>query len=141
MQMRTWARVPVAIAVFAGVFSLMITTVLANAQVAATDQSKFALMPLPSSITRGEGALIVTPAGGGGSIFTYRYDQTHDTRLEAAVKRALLRLGRTCGGDVMRSAVDHPAPANASLTVSVTRPSEAVQTGNEDASYQLSITP
>jgi hexosaminidase len=119
----------------------MISAVTATAQVGPTGQSKLALMPLPSSITRGEGALIVTPAGGAASVFTYRYDQTHDARLEAAVKRALLRLGRTCGGDVMRSTVDHPAPANASLIINVAKPSEAVQSVNEDESYQLSVTP
>jgi hexosaminidase len=106
-----------------------------------TTTSELSLMPLPSSITRGEGALTVTPAGGGGSTFTYRYDQTHDARLEVAVKRALLQLGRTCGGDVLRSTVDHAAPANASLTINVAKPSEAVQTVNEDESYQLSVTP
>jgi hexosaminidase len=57
------------------------------------------------------------------------------------VKRALLQLGRTCGGDVLRSTVDHAAPANASLAINVARPSEPVQTVNEDESYQLSITP
>ena len=59
-------------------------------------------MPVPSSITRGEGTFIVTPAGGGPSTFTYNYGQTHDARLEAAVRRDLVRLGRTCGGEVLR---------------------------------------
>ena len=141
MQMKTWVRVPVAIALFVATFALMISAVTATAQVGPTGQSELALMPLPNSITRGEGALIVTPAGGEASTFTFRYDQTHDARLEAAVKRALVRLGRTCGGDVMRSTVDHPAPANASLTINVAKPGEAVQSVNEDESYQLSITP
>jgi hexosaminidase len=145
MQMKGKARVPVEIGLFAGAYALaliMITSaVTAVAQVAPTASSGLALMPLPSSMTRGEGALIVTPAGGAASTFTYRYDQTHDARLEAAVKRALLQLGRTCGGDVLRSAVDHPAPANPSLSISVAKPSEPVQTVDEDESYQLSITP
>jgi hexosaminidase len=146
MQMKVKARVPVEIALFAGAYALALiilitSTVTATAQMAAAASSGLAMMPLPSSMTRGEGALVVTPAGGAGSTFTYRYDQTHDARLEAAVKRALLQLGRTCGGDVMRSAVDHPAPANPSLTINVSKPSGPVQTVDEDESYQLSITP
>jgi hexosaminidase len=141
MEMKSRMRVPVAIALFAGSFASMISTVTATAQAGPMGQSKLALMPLPSSITRGEGALIVTPAGVAGSSFTYRYEQTHDARLEAAVKRALLQLGRTCGGDVIRSVVDHPAPENASLAISVARPGETVQSVNEEESYQLSVTP
>jgi hexosaminidase len=140
MQMKWKTRVPVEMALFAGTLALISSAMTATAQVAPTAPSRLALMPLPSSITRGEGALTVTPAGGGGSTFTYRYDETHDARLEAAVKRALLQLGRTCGGDVLRSAVDHPAPANPSLAISVAKPSEPVQTVNEDESYQLSVT-
>ena len=141
MQMKSRACVPVLIALFGGTIACVIPVATANAQVTATAESSLALMPLPSSITRGEGALTVTPAGGGASTFTYRYDQTHDARLEAAVKRALMRLARTCGGDVMRSTVDHPAPANASLTISVAKPGGTVQTVNEDESYQVSISP
>ncbi len=88
---------------------------LAFAQGPSSTQTSLALMPLPSSITRGEGAFTVTPAGGGPSTFTYNYEQTHDARLEAAVRRALIRLGRTCGGEVLRSTIDHPTPTNASL--------------------------
>lgn len=135
------ARVTVQIALFAGILGMIPSAVMATAQVAPAVQSKLALMPLPSSITQSEGALTVTPASGVGSIFTYRYDQTHDVRLEAAVKRTLLQLGRTCGGDVLRSTVDHPAPANPSLTISVAGTSGPVQTVNEDESYQLNITP
>ena len=136
-------KVPVRIeiALFAGVLALTTSALTATAQVVPIAQSSLALMPLPSSFTRGEGALTVTPAGGSGSTFTYRYDQTHDARLEAAVKRAVLQLDRTCGGDVRRSTVDHPDLATPSLTISVAKPSEPVQTINEDESYQLSVTP
>ncbi len=89
MQMKSKARVPVEIALFAGTLALIAPAVTAAAQVAPNSLSRLALMPLPSSITRGEGALTVTPAGGGDSTFIYRYDQTHDARLEAAVKRAV----------------------------------------------------
>ena len=84
MQMKSRASVPVLIALFGGTIAFVIPATTANAQVAATGESSLALMPLPSSITRGDGALTVTPAGGGASTFTYRYDQTHDeSRTEA----------------------------------------------------------
>ena len=141
MQMKRKVPVRIEIALFAGMLALTTSALTATAQVVPIAQSSLALMPLPSSFTRGEGALTVTPAGGSGSTFTYRYDQTHDARLEAAVKRAVLQLDRTCGGDVRRSTVDHPDSATPSLTISVAKPSEPVQTINEDESYQLSVTP
>ena len=141
MQMKRKVYVRIEIALFAGMLALTTSALTATAQVVPIAQSSLALMPLPSSFTRGEGALTVTPAGGSGSTFTYRYDQTHDARLEAAVKRAVLQLDRTCGGDVRRSTVDHPDSATPSLTISVAKPSEPVQTINEDESYQLSVTP
>jgi hypothetical protein len=98
MRMDSKSCVPVEIVLIAVTLLLIAPPPTATAQVVPTTTSKPALMPLPSSISRGEGALTVTPGGGGGSTFTYRYDQTHDARLEAAVKRALLQLGRTCGG-------------------------------------------
>src|SRR5258708_33337709 len=103
MQMKSKARVSVESVLFAGIIALITPAVTAAAQVAPTAQSRLALMPLPSSITHGEGALTVTPAGGAGSTFTYRFDQMHDTRLEAAVKPALLQLGRTCRGELLRA--------------------------------------
>ena len=139
MQKNKKVCVLVEIALCAGALSIT-STRTAAAQVVPIEQSSLALMPLPSSITHGEGVLTVTPAGGTGSIFTYRFDHTHDARLETAVKRSLLQLGRTCGGDVLRYTVDHPTPASALLTIDVAKPSEPVQTVNEDESYQLSVT-
>lgn len=113
----------------------------AVAQTTLSASGEPALMPLPSSMTRGEGALIITPAGGAPSTFTFNYGQTHDPRLETAVRRALILLGRTCGGDVLRSTIDHSAPAHPSLLINVAAPGEEVQTIDEDESYQLQITP
>jgi hexosaminidase len=141
MQMKRKLSVPVERVLLAGILASITSAVTATAQVSPMAQSSLALMPLPSSINYGEGALTITPAGGGGSTFTYRYDHTHDARLEDAVKRALLQLGRTCGGDVLRSTVDHSASANPLLTIKVARTSEPVQTVNEDESYRLSVTP
>src|SRR6202012_2731852 len=108
---------------------------------AAQAPSPLALMPLPSSITRGQGAFTVTPAGGGPSTFTYNYGQTHDDRLEAATRRALIRLGRTCGGEVLRSTIDHAGAPNPSLLINVAAPGGAVQALDDDESYQLIVTP
>ena len=115
---------------------------LALAQAPSSPRTPLALMPLPSSITRSEGAFTVTPAGGGPSTFTYSYEQTHDARLEAAVRRALIQLGRTCGGEVLRSTIDHPAPTSASLMIKVAAPGQPVQTIDEDEkAIRLSVTP
>jgi hexosaminidase len=113
---------------------------LAGSAAAQTSSPNLALMPLPSSLTRGEGALIVSPAGGQPSAFTFSYGQTHDPKLEAAVRRELILLGRTCGGEVLRSAIDHPAPPHPALLINVAAASEPVQTIDEDESYQLHIT-
>ena len=120
------------------------TVALLMAAAAGTAQAALpplTLMPLPSSVTRGQGEFIVTPTGGALSSFTFGYGQTHDARLEAGVRRALVRLGRTCGGEVLRFALDHPSPDHPSLLINVAGPGEPVQTIDEDESYQLSVTP
>ena len=125
-----------------GLFAGAIMTTLAAATTAQTPASEasLALMPLPSSITPGEGALTVTPAGGGPSSFTYSYSGTPSVRLQEAVKRAIVRLDRTCGGDLLRYTVYHPTPPSPSLSIHVAAAGALVQTMNEDESYQLSIT-
>ncbi len=127
--------------VLMGVVALMTVGGLLSAPGAWAAQAALTLMPLPSSLTRGEGSLTVTPAGGASSTFSYDYTQLHDARLEAAVKRALLRLGRTCGGDVWKSTIDHPMPAKPTLTINVEQSGDAVQSVDEDESYALAITP
>src|SRR3984957_15595771 len=127
----------------AGMFALAMAAIPTAAQAgsaSSSTQAPLALMPLPSSITRGEGAFTVTPAGGGPSTFTYNYGQTHDPRLEAAVRRSVIRLGRTCGGEILRSTIDHPTPANPSLLINVAAPGASLQTIDEDESYQLRVT-
>jgi hexosaminidase len=119
---------------------LFVTVVFMMAATVAPAQVPLALMPLPSSVTRGQGEFTVTPAGGVASSFTFNYGQTHDARLEGAVRRALVRLGRTCGGEVLRSAIDHPGAVHPSLLINVAGSGEAVQTIDEDESYQLSVT-
>src|ERR1700679_1193731 len=84
-----------ATAVFMMALSAAPARALPPAQVPLT--VPLALMPLPSSLTRGQGEFTVTPSGGAASSFTFNYGQTHDARLEAAVRRAVTNLGRTCG--------------------------------------------
>jgi hexosaminidase len=140
MKGKILGRVSSPVAAIVGLLALMIAAASAAAQTSpASPQAPLALMPVPSSITRSEGAFTVTPAGGGPSTFTYNYGQTHDARLEAAVRRAVIRLGRTCGGEVLRSTIDHPAPTNASLLINVAGPGQPVQTIDEDESYQLRV--
>ncbi len=124
----------------AGALTLAALATGSVAQTPSTAQSKLALMPLPSSLTMGEGALTVTPVDGKSS-FTYGYAGTPSPLLQDAVKRAIIRLDRTCGGDLRRYTVDHPKPDAASLTIQVSGATSPVQTMNEDESYQLSVTP
>ena len=102
--------------------------------------SELSLMPLPSSVLRGDGSLTISPSGGVPSAFNYSYGQTHDVRLEAAVKRAVVQLGRRCGGDVYWSTIQQPKPTRAILTINVAAPGTPVQTLDEDESYHLSVT-
>ena len=97
-------------------------------------------MPLPASVVTGSGSFTITPAGGGASTFTFAYSQTHSDRLEAAVHRAVTRLNRTCGGDVLRSAAEHPATSGAKFTISVAAPGASVVSLDEDETYRLEVT-
>lgn len=141
MQMMGKAGVVVSSGLRFGLLMLVISTPTAFAQNVHDSEARLSLMPLPSLVSREEGALTVAPRGGGGSTFSYSFGQTHDARLEAAVKRAIIRLDRTCGGDVLRSTVDHPTPVHASLEINVAGGGEPVQTLAEDESYRLVITP
>jgi hypothetical protein len=40
----------------------------------------------------------------------------------------LIRLGRTCGGEVLRSTIDHPSPTNPTLLINVAAPGAPLQT-------------
>src|SRR5260370_12921876 len=111
MQMKSKARVPVEIALFAGTLALITPVVKATAQVAPAAPSRVALMPLPSSITYGEGALLVTPDGGGGSTFIYRSAPTHAVCLDASVKRSMMPQARSCAEYTLRSPLTHTTPS------------------------------
>ncbi len=114
--------------------------VLACAVAAGAGAQQIALMPMPSSAQRADGALTVTPAKGLSS-FTFHYGATHDERLEAATARMLARLDHTCGGDVRRSAFGSQPPTGATLEIDVAGPGAPVQGIDEDESYSLKVTP
>jgi len=118
------------------------------ASVGAGCAQQVALMPMPASVQRADGALTVTPASGRSS-FTVRFDRSGDvggtalasnTRLADAAHRMLVRLDRACGGDVLRSAAVSPT-GPATLTIAVASAGEAIQGVDEDESYTLKVTP
>ncbi len=122
------------------------SVVLACVGAAAASAQQIALMPMPASAKRADGSLTVTPVHGL-SHFTVAFARngapgalTADTRLLDAAHRMLVRLDRTCGGDVLRS-VNGPASGRATLTIEVAREGEAVQSLDEDESYKLDVTP
>jgi hexosaminidase len=113
------------------------------------------LMPMPSSVQRADGALVVTPPHGM-SGFSYHFTQTHDERLETAADRMWQRLDRTCGGDLRASedaamggvpasetAATTPltAVSSAGLAIAVAGPGETIQGLDENESYSLKVTP
>jgi hexosaminidase len=91
------------------------------------------LMPLPRSVQRGAGHLDLS------THFNAGFADAHDARLDAAMDRFLVRLDRQCG-EIRRSQyASHDAPS-AVLTLKVAGPGGAVQSVDEDESYQLQIT-
>ncbi len=138
--MKKKAGIGAPIMVQAGALALLVSGLSVDGQsTSMSTAGRLALMPLPRTMTSGEGALVVTPAGGVASSFTVKYMNTHDSRLEGAVMRAVSQLDRTCGGDVRRSVVNHADATNASLKIKVQAPGEAVQTLDEDEGYQLTV--
>ncbi len=122
-------------------FSLPLLAALAT--MAAPDSTiaqQVDLMPMPASAQRADGALIVTPAQGLSHFTVASPALAGDPRLAAAVHRMLVRLDRTCGGDVLRSQ-SQPVSGRATLTIDVAGPGEPVQGFDEDESYRLKVTP
>ncbi|HET9098895.1 MAG TPA: family 20 glycosylhydrolase, partial [Acidobacteriaceae bacterium] len=91
-------------------------------------------MPLPSSVHIGTGALTLD------SHFHAAFAGDHDSRLDAALDRFLIRLDRQCG-NIRRAQHDAAPDAAETLLLQVAGPGEAVQGVDENESYQLAITP
>ncbi|WP_263409467.1 beta-N-acetylhexosaminidase [Terriglobus tenax] len=88
------------------------------------------LMPLPSEITQGSGALVLK------STFKVETPRTHDARLEAAIARAVRRMETAADLRHEGRGVFGTTP----LVVSVAAPGQAVQSLTEDESYSLTVT-
>ncbi len=118
--------------------------VLAGVSAALCFQGAYAqqvtLMPMPSSAQRADGALTVTPANGLSDFTVFGQPFRDDARLGDAIQRMLVRLDRTCGGDILRSQ-SKPIGSHAALNIQVASPGEAVQGIDEDESYSLEVTP
>jgi hexosaminidase len=110
----------------------MASSAFALSVASAQTASLPALMPLPSSITTGQGAFTITPA------FNIAYTNPPDERLRAALDRDLARLQFSSGVPLAHAAVVKSA---ASLTITVTGPDAPVQSIDEDESYHLTVTP
>ncbi len=91
------------------------------------------LMPLPRSVTVGAGHLSLD------THFAVGFAGTHDARLDAALDRMIRRLDRQCG-DIRRAQYLSASGESAVLTLKVAGSGAAVQSADEDESYQLNIT-
>ena len=91
------------------------------------------LMPLPRSVTVGAGHLSL------GTHFAAGFAGAHDARLDAALDRMMRRLDRQCG-DIRRAQYLSASGGSAVLTLKVAGSGAAVQSADEDESYQLNIT-
>jgi hexosaminidase len=92
-------------------------------------------MPQPAHLSTQTGALPLTAQ------FSASEDKFHDTRLDGAVTRLLKRVEMQTGLQIATSPSNSPASANATLTVTVDGPGEAVQSDDENESYTLDVTP
>ncbi|MFI5239616.1 MAG: glycoside hydrolase family 20 zincin-like fold domain-containing protein, partial [Gemmatimonadales bacterium] len=91
------------------------------------------LMPVPSSLTVHDGALLLD------STFSVAVVHHTDARLERAIARMIPRLEyRT--GIPMQHSISHDSAA-ATLLIDCDGPGEAVQSANEDESYSIEIGP
>jgi hexosaminidase len=91
------------------------------------------LMPLPRSTEIGAGHLSLD------AHFKAGFAGDHDARLDAALARMITRLDRQCG-EIRRSQYAGGSGGSQVLTLKVATPGDAVQSVDENESYQLMIT-
>jgi hexosaminidase len=94
--------------------------------IAAPAFAEWHLMPMPSSIAAGTGALPITPA------FRIELTGYKEPRLEAAATRITNRIAKLTGLPL--------APSATALTVNVKAASKPIQSLDEDESYRLIVT-
>jgi hexosaminidase len=111
-------------------FSAFLFFAVAVAGADAQDTPALNLMPLPSEVKPGTGALRVD------SSFTVALTGYREARLDRAVERFLLQLSRQTA---VHFATAKPNGATASLTIRTDHPSKEVQELGEDESYVLEV--
>ncbi|MEW6125759.1 MAG: family 20 glycosylhydrolase [Acidobacteriota bacterium] len=113
---------------------LMILAMLSLLQIFAQASQKtyqHHLMPVPASVEFTQAKLAITPA------FTYAIKSFSDARLQKGIERALRRLEGRAGFTFKRGA--NPDAQSATLMVECESAGSAVQSINEDESYELAI--
>ncbi len=98
----------------------------------ATTMSQLTLMPLPSSTQQAAGAFPLSPE------FHAAYAGFHDARLEAGLARMLARLEFNSGVPLARAASGDASTAG--LLIAVAGPGQAIQSPDENESYDLAVT-
>jgi hexosaminidase len=91
------------------------------------------LMPLPASVTPGEGALVIDTG------FQITMTGYQEPRLRAAAARVVARIARQTGLP-LSGAFEPDAAATATLVLDTRAPGEAVQSPAADESYTLEVT-
>ncbi len=95
----------------------------------AAAQAELPLMPMPASVARGSGELVISNS--------FTVSVSGDARLKRATQRFLQNLSSVTG--ILIS--NQPAHANATLTVRAEGPGKNPQELGEDESYTLDVTP
>ncbi len=114
-------------------FSILTGKPLWSEEAGGNAAAPLRLMPLPRSVTVGAGHLALD------THFAAGFAGAHDARLDAALDRMIRRLDRQCG-DIRRAQYLSAAGGSPVLTLKVAGSGAAVQSVDEDESYQLNIT-
>jgi hexosaminidase len=104
----------------------LMRTAVALLLFAASALADWRVMPMPSSITPGAGALPITPA------FRIELTGYKEPRLEAAARRITDRIAKFTGLPL--------APSSTALTINVKAAARPIQSLDEDESYHLAVT-
>ena len=100
----------------------------------AQQAAKLSVMPLPRSVTMGQGEYKLD------GHFHAGFSGSHDARMDEALARFVTRLNVQCGGVTRRAQYDAKDGDPLSLTLAVAGPGGAVQGLDEDESYKLDVT-